>query len=435
MQHVQEKSGPKQSVSANGEGKMRGGHNQVQQEKDKLVQEKEEHDKKDDKQIQDFQQKSQVNQEEDTVSLQREIQQLQQLAREKDHVIEARERQLRELNQQLAASEQVTARLQQNLLQREKKIQKLQEENQHLQRELGKVLKRSSDTEKGKQTLSWKTCKAAPHQMSRGSATVCGNMAYFRPDDSRQVYSYNSEKEEWSTLPGCSTHNFTLTVVNGHVTAVGGRHNTLPYKLTNTLLSLVGEGGSKDWMEHFPRMPTKRELTAVVCSEKTVVVAGGKGEWRAKLTTVEVMDTDTLQWSTASRLPHSFYSASATICGDTAYLVGGLGYSTKSVFTYSLAENHPAWHTCTSTDLPVMDSTCVTLNGQLVAVGGRDSDGKFTNDVYSYNTETSSWKVISQMPTPRSWCLVAVLPGNKLMVVGGETYTGDTQEVHIASVQ
>ena len=426
MQHVQEKSGPTQSAPANMEGTVR----KVQQEKDKLLQEKEEHD---DKQIQDFQLKSQVsdNQGEDRVSLQQEIQQLQQLTREKDHAIEVRERQLRELDQQLAASEQVTAHLQKSLLQREKMIRKLQEENQHLRHELGKALKRSLDKEK--QTPSWKTCKPAPHQMSRGSATVCGHMAYFSPDDSRQVYSYNSEKEEWSTLPGCSTHNFTLTVVNGHVTAVGGRHNTLPYKLTNTLLSLMEVGGKKDWMEHFPRMPTRRELTAVVCSGKAVVVAGGRGEWRAKLSTVEVMDTDTLQWSTANRLPHPLYSASATVCGDTAYLVGGLGYSTKSVFTYSLDKIHPSW--CTSTDVPVTDSTCVTLNGQLVAVGGRDSDGNYSNNIYSYNTRSNSWEVISHMPTPRSWCLVAVLPGNKLMVVGGETYTGDTHEVHITSVQ
>ena len=424
MQHVQEERGPTQSVS---------GNTVVQQEKDKLLQEKE-HDKKDEKLIQEFQENSH---EEDAVivSMQQEIQQLQQLTMEKDHVIDVRKKQLRELNQQLAASEQVTAHLQQTLRQREKTIQKLQKENQHLRRELDKVLQQSLVTEKGKeqQTLKWKTCNEAPHQMSRGSATVCNNIAYFRPDDSRQVYSYNSDAEEWSTLPGCPTHNFTLTVVSGHVTAVGGRHNTLPFKLTSTLLSLVEEGGRKHWMEVFPRMPTKRQLTAVVCSGKTLVVAGGKGEWRTKLATVEVMDTDTLQWSTASSLPQPCYSALATVCGDTVYLVGGLGYSTKSVFTYSLTETHPAWHT--STELPVTDSTCVTLNGQLLAVGGRDTDGKYTNRIFSYNTETNCWEVISHMPTPRSWCLATVLPDNRLMVVGGESYIGDTQEVHIASVE
>ena len=191
------------------------------------------------------------------------------------------------------------------------------------------------------------------------------------------------------------------------------------------------------WVDYFPPMPTKREYTAVVCSRKALMV---KGEWWAKLTTVEVMDTDTLKWSTVSSLPHPLYNASATVCGDTAYLVcgdtaylvGGLGYSTKSVFTYSLTRNPPAWHKCT--DLPVTDSTCATLNEQLVVVGGRDSYGKYSDNIYSYNTKTKSWDVISHMPISRCLCLVAVLPGNKLMVVGGETYTGDTHKFDIATV-
>ena len=44
-------------------------------------------------------------------------------------------------------------------------------------------------------------------------------------------------------------------------------------------------------------MPTKRWLTAVVCSGKTLVVAGGKGGGDKRLSTAEVMDTETLQWS------------------------------------------------------------------------------------------------------------------------------------------
>ncbi len=68
--------------------------------------------------------------------------------------------------------------------------------------------------------------------------------------------------------------------------------------------------------------------------------------------------------------------------------------------------------------LPVSDSTLVTVNGNLLAVGGVNSR---TKDIilYQYNNMTS-WTVISQMSTPRSFCLTAALPGNKLMVVGGD---------------
>ena len=50
-------------------------------------------------------------------------------------------------------------------------------------------------------------------------------------------------------------------------------------------------------------MPTKRKLASVVCSGKDLVVAGGKGVGDTVLTTVEVMDTDTLQWSIVSSRP------------------------------------------------------------------------------------------------------------------------------------
>ena len=39
------------------------------------------------------------------------------------------------------------------------------------------------------------------------------------------------------------------------------------------------------------------------------------------------------------------------------------------------------------------------------------------------------------MSTPRNLCLEAVLPSNKLIVVGGMTGTGDTDKVEIATVQ
>lgn len=73
-------------------------------------------------------------------------------------------------------------------------IHELQEEN--------RILKQI-----GKLTFSWKACEPAPYKMRRGSATVCGSMAYFGPDGSSQVLSYNSDTEEWSTLLECPSHS------------------------------------------------------------------------------------------------------------------------------------------------------------------------------------------------------------------------------------
>ena len=156
------------------------------------------------------------------------------------------------------------------------------------------------------------------------------------------------------------------------------------------------------------------------------MVAGGYGKGDTTLATVEVMDSrsDTPQWLTASSLPHPLSDASATVCGDRVYLVGGEEAKcnwTKFVFTYCLSAlmgtkmKSLEWNV--TSELPVCQSTCVTLNGKLLVVGGIDVDQKDTNNIYSYNTETNSWKIISHMPIPQSRCLVTVLPGEKLMVV------------------
>ena len=84
-------------------------------------------------------------------------------------------------------------------------------------------------------------------------------------------------------------------------------------------------------------------------------------------------------------------------------------------------------------DLPVKHSTCITVNGQLLAVGGQDLCNKVTNNIYTYNTETNSWEVISHMLTSRHLCLVVVFSGNKLMVVGGMTDCAATDKVEIAN--
>ena len=401
-----------------------------------------------DQEIQDLQQQSfrQIRDKDATVKYQ-----IQQITREKNRIIQARERQLRELNQQLAGREQVSAEFQQNLQQKEKKIQELQKDNKQLQQELqgkDKLLQK-------KLTLRWKTCKAPPCRMLRGSAAVCGSIAYFGPDGSNQVHSYNSDTKKWFILPECPTYYFTLTVVNGLVTTVGGSQGALRVieQLTNTLLSLVENGGRLKWKERLPHMKTKRKLAAVTCSGKALVVAGGKGEGGlmfSTLATVEVMDTDTdpQQWSIASILPHPLCAATATVCGDRLYLGGGWdehGNYTNSIVTCSLnalhhsltqptpTRNDSVWHTIAN--LPVDRFTCVTLNRQLLAVGGYNLRNRITsNTVYSYNVETKSMDFVSQMPTFRQHCLVAVLPGNQLMVVGGQSPC-NRDEVEIATLQ
>ena len=204
-------------------------------------------------------------------------------------------------------------------------------------------------------------------------------------------------------------------------------------------------------------MPTKRWLTAVVSSNGCLVVAGGKGKGYQDLRTVEVMNTITLQWSTACRLPHPLYQATATLCGDRIYMLGGRDQNnkwSKSVFTCSVADliqssqsksgsmemqvrssslssKPKVWQRLT--DTPLAYSTCASLDGRLLAVGGMDSDNKLSTALHVHNATSNSWEIVSHMATPRFRCLVAVLPQNELMVVGSYT-PGETDSVEIATI-
>ena len=104
-------------------------------------------------------------------------------------------------------------------------------------------------------------------------SAVNGSVAYFQPKGAvGSVFAYTSATNKWSELPKCPNSYVSLGMVNNLLTAIGGK--TSKFEVTNSLLSLT----DNKWTERFPPMPTKRWLTAVVCSGRTLVVAGGVGE-------------------------------------------------------------------------------------------------------------------------------------------------------------
>ena len=274
------------------------------------------------------------------------------------------------------------------------------------------------------------------------------NTVYVRKSDIN-VHSYDVTSDRWSQLPDCVNHYCSIAVINGCLTTVGGG----AYRYSNELFSLTGKGSGRRWTQQFPPMPTKRGSTTSLCTGTTLIVAGGVTEGVTVLSTVEVMDTVTHQWSTAADLPQPMNNASATICGDQLYMLGGVSkgaVSIKSVYTCSVSTllrscvKHPQQKRAASAykdsvwrqvaDLPVTHSTCESFHGRLLAIGGKMGSGKHTTAVHMYNSTTNSWEVISHMTTGRRDCFTAVLPDNQLMVMGGWTDGGVTDVVELASV-
>ena len=177
----------------------------------------------------------------------------------------------------------------------------------------------STSSGEGVIRLNWTQGRMAPCKMVRSTdAVVEGSVAYFRREGTEQVHAYNSTTDTWTQLPDGRTAYTTLAIVNGLLTTVGGSNS-------NKLLSLTGEEKDRKWTEVFPPMTTKRKLVIAVTTGRALIVAG------VGLATVETMNTDTRQWSTAADLPQPMASGSATVCGDRIYMS-----KEKSVITCSL---------------------------------------------------------------------------------------------------
>ena len=350
----------------------------------------------------------------------------QQLEREKNEIIEEKEREQDRVKQQLEEYEHVIAQFQERIAELEQLIPPT-ESDAALS---GKQQSNSSST---KSKMTWKKGKEAPCVMSSSCNAVADGSALYVRTVSKLGYAFTASTSSWSSLPDSLTDCCAQVIVNNLLTLVGGLYRGV---ITNQLLSLTGDGSGRRWTEEFPPMPTKRYGSTALCTETALIVAGGRS---VDYTIVEVMNTETLQWSTAADLPHPLYNAPGIVCDDHVYILSLMKHS-KTVYTCPVSALILSCESGRTADVwnkvhaPLITSTtCVSILGRLLTIGGRDSNDKPITAVYMYDTESDSWEVISHMSTPRCQCFAAVLPDNQLMVVGGYTDSGETDSVELAT--
>ena len=177
------------------------------------------------------------------------------------------------------------------------------------------------------------------------------------------------------------------------------------------------------WVEEFPPMPTARWYHAVVGNDKYVIAAGGMdGE-----TSVELLTIGVDMWSTVISLPCYLRYISATLGTDDMYVMAydGQTYSVPlstllaSVSTDKPKElpSHQQWQM--HSHCPVSGSTLCTMGGAILAIGG--VRGSIDTANTTYQLISGQWTEISHMDTPRLRPIVAVLPSNWMVVMGGHT--------------
>jgi predicted nucleic acid-binding Zn-ribbon protein len=262
-------------------------------------------------------------------------------------------------------------------------------------------------------------------------ATVFQNVVYFKYFWGKHIVSYDTESKKWSELPPCPNSSFSMAVIEGILTIIGGK--TPNIDPTNTLLSFT----DSEWMEEFPPMPTKRYWTISVIYSDSIIVLGGETEGRTVVCTVEVFDIKSREWFVACSLPQPFDSATATVCSEQLFLACGSSENTaRCVLSCSISRLldscRPATVSAGSghalrepgiwsrvSDLPFHKMTITNLGDYLLAVGGKKKNGPPSSAVFVYDEIIATWIEIGCLEIPRFSCFAVPLSRNEVMVVGG----------------
>ena len=302
--------------------------------------------------------------------------------------------------------------------------------------------------------IRWKKkshAKAPTNRIVRGAAVVNQGVVYFSSYLNADIWGYNSVQNQWFSLAKCPNILFAHAMVNGYLTAIGGQRSHGSTEPTNELLSLISVEGVEHemWVELNSPMPTKRTNATAVTTDHVLVVAGGANT--KKLDVVEIMNLTNKQWSVATRLPRPVESLSSAYCSatDRIFLMGGDedgGKAMKDVLSCSVREllrscdrfnrinnSSEVWETLS--ELSVSHPTCLVVQEHLLALGGiEDKQQTDSRAVYDYDFKSRSWNPVVMMPSPAHKVQAAVLPNNRLMVVGGFTKVNISDNVYFAGI-
>ena len=169
-----------------------------------------------------------------------------------------------------------------------------------------------------------------PHCVVLGRRVYVGG-GYTGGGDEYCIQVFNIKTQNWSRLTSYRYMWFAMTVINHHLTLVGG-YGGGGWEVTNQLA--VYEPSSQQWTYPYNPMPTPRYRPAVLMYDIWLLVAGGRDASRTDLATVELFNTSTNQWLATSSLPTPCSYLTSAIVDNYGYLVT----DSKKVFRVSLPD-------------------------------------------------------------------------------------------------
>lgn len=224
------------------------------------------------------------------------------------------------------------------------------------------------------------------------------------------VMAFNKQTQRWAELPAYDARDFALVKIDNQLAVVGGWIEVIPKPG-------VWNEDSKKWTHPFPEMPTPRAYCSAVVYNRWLVVAGGinVNTYRSQdLSTVEILNIDRKQWSSAPSTPVPWNSVRPALVGDTCYFMGG-ARDVYRVFLPSLVSHLNAdkniWvkmHTPSG-----RSPSPLVMKGSLFAVSG--------TLLYAYQYDTNEWVEAGELPVSHAHCTCVMSAEREVFFAGGNT--------------
>ena len=294
-----------------------------------------------------------------------------------------------------------------------------------------------------KYKMKWIKCQDLPVPMRLAHGTVINDILYIGggvcPDhnDEYYVFAYNLRENKWTKLPAALPQCYGVVVnINDVVTVIGGRdYNT--NRSTNKVLTLEED----KWTTLYGDMKCARDRPLVVPYHQYTIVAGGKGEDGVAQDSIEYFYTNTNQWTKIRTcLPQPMWVISATICNNSIIITGYDGadnnrYSATYITTIdSIVQSHDdnnKWSQLRQT--PYWYTTIVPHTTPPVIVGGRDGQYKTQDNIMLYDDISNSWRTVGSLPIRCTQTTVVTI-NNNIIIVGGYSDGRNTETVNATTL-
>ena len=248
------------------------------------------------------------------------------------------------------------------------------------------------------------------------------------------VFVYAPGVDMWKLLPSSSLKWFGMAILQGQLLLVGGKEtNSTKSEFTNKVIAWNSD--DQLWTSPFPPMQMARASPVAFGHKLWLVVSGGK---RGSLDySIEILNSDTKQWSLLSPLPVKCFPHTSAICVNTWYL---LRESDGTVFKTDVRKliNGSITRQCngstegsqedgietswTQLSKPPVKPIRISILHGCVVVLSHSVNGDGHVAMHAYFPETRSWSHVGNLPgTCANASCIPTTANGPLFIVGGDS--------------